>query len=257
MKKINFGIKISLIDINFISKIYDYPDLIKFIEIILIPEFTSKDIDIIKNLKIPYALHLSNSNNGIDMGNINYQKNTLEYIEKINHFSEELNELNPICYIIHPESGDINLSIKNIEKINLSPLAIENMPFKSIFGGQCLGYNPETLKLYFDNIQDLLFCFDINHAIKAAISFEINYIDFIKNFLKFKKPIIFHISGSTLSTEIDEHLHLNKSEYNLMEIKQILLDYNSIINLTFEVPKDNEKGVIADIDNMNYFLNSK
>ncbi len=257
MKKINLGIKISIENFNLLSQIYDNLEIIDFIEVILIPEFNSNDLDIIKNLKIPYVIHLSNSNNGIDMGNVDYNESTLKYIEKINHFSEELKELCPICYIIHPESGDIDFSIKNIKKINLAPLALENMPLKSIYGKRCLGYNPETLNKYFTSIQDLLFCFDFNHAFKAAISLKIDYIDLIKNFIKYKKPTISHISGSTLNSEFDEHLPLNKSQYDIFEVKQILLNCDSKIYLTFETPRDYEKGILDDLDNINYFINLK
>ena len=114
MKKINLGIKISIQNFNFISQIYENKEKIDYIEILLIPDFNSIDIDIIKDLEIPYAIHLSNSNYGIDMGNIKNQESTLNYLEKLNQNSEKLNELNPICYIIHPESGDINYSISNL-----------------------------------------------------------------------------------------------------------------------------------------------
>ncbi|MFX0142251.1 MAG: hypothetical protein ACFFDN_51910 [Candidatus Hodarchaeota archaeon] len=255
MKKINLGIKISIHSFNLIPQIYENKDKIDFIEIILLPDFTPNDLDNIKDLKIPYAIHLSNSNNGIDIGNIKYKETTHNYLEKINQNSDKIHELDPICYIIHPESGDINYSISNLKNIPLSPLALENMPLKSIHGGECLGYNPETLQEYFNDIQNLHFCFDITHAIKAAISLQIDYIEFIKKFLKFKNPTIFHLSGGTLDTETDEHLPLTESQYDLAVIKKILLDYDAILNLTFETPKDYEKGITDDLETLNYFLN--
>lgn len=256
LNNIKFGIKISINNFDILPDIYNNRHLIDFIEILINPDYKIEDIEIIKKLKIPYAIHFPNSNNGIDLGDIKKNKKNIEFIKKINQDIKILNQLNPICYIIHPESGDIDLSIKNLKIIKIKPIAIENMPVKSIYGGNLLGYDPNSLKTYFNEIQGLKFCFDINHAIKAAISKNINYIVFIKEFLKFKRPDLFHISGGNLDIEIDEHLSLDKGKYNLFEIKKVLLNYNSIINLTFETPRNYERRIQDDLNNIKIFLKS-
>lgn len=253
IKNIKFGIKIATQNFSFLPEIYNNDELIDFIEIILIPEFNHDDIDIIKNIRMPYAIHLPNSNYGIDFGDINNNYKNIEFIEKINQFKTKLN---PICYIIHPESGNIDLSIKNIKKLKIKPIAIENMPVKSLFGGNLLGFDINSLKKYFDEIQNLEFCFDINHAIKASISKNIKYIQFINEFLNFKKPKIFHISSGCLDKEIDEHLSLEKGEYEISKIKNLLFNYPDVVYLTFETPRNYEKGIVDDLKNINYFLNS-
>lgn len=253
IKNIKLGIKITTKNFNFIPSIYANQDIIDFIEIILMPEFTSKDIDFIKDLEMPYAIHIPNSNYGIDFGDITKNVKNSYFIDKINQYKDELM---PICYIIHPESGDINLSIKNIKKLKLKPIAIENMPLKSLIEGELLGYDPISLKDYFDQIKDLEFCFDINHAIKTAVSKKIEYITFIKEFLTFKNPIIFHISGGKLNIEFDEHLSLENGDYKIAEIKRILFNYRNIVNLTFETPRNYEKKIEDDLKNMDVFIKS-
>ena len=255
-KNINLGIKISIRNFNFLDEIYANRDLIDFIEIILLPDFNEEDLNSIKNLKLPYVIHLPNSNNRIDFGNINWQNNNLRFIQKINQFENVIIKLKPICYIIHPESGDINLSISNIKQLNLKPLAIENMPLKSLLGGDLLGYDVKNLRNYFKCINELEFCFDINHAIKAAISLNVDYLNFIKKFLTFKKPIIFHISGGNLNIETDEHLSLDKSKYPLSKIKKILFKFGSVVNLTFETPRNYKKYIEDDLKNIRFFINS-
>lgn len=253
IENIRLGTKISTRNFNFIPQIYANQDLIDYIEIIIMPEFTSADIDVISNLKIPYAIHVPNIFYGIDFGNINKNEKNIEYINKINKYK---NQLRPICCIVHPESGDLELSIENIKKVDIKPVALENMTLKSLLGGELIGYDPESLKEYFIKISDLEFCLDINHAIKAAISKKIDYLSFIKDFLSFKNPILYHISGGTMNVEVDEHLPLEKSQYNLSEIKKILLNHNSIVNLTLETPKDYEKGIEDDLQNIKFFLNT-
>ncbi len=253
INNINLGIKIATINLNFIPEIYSNKNIVDFIEIILLPDFNREDIQIIKNLKLPYAIHIPNSNDNIDFGDIKYQINNAEYIERINNIKDDLT---PFCYIVHPESGDIELSIKNLKKLKTKPLAIENMPKKSIYGGDLLGYNIKGLKKYFDEIDGLEFCFDINHAIKTSISEKIDYFKFIKDMLIFKKPIIFHLSGGNMDIQVDEHLSLYEGNYNLADIKQILIKYREPVYLTFETPRNYENKIEDDLKNINFFINS-
>jgi len=253
LKNIKFGVKIATRNFNFIPEIYTNKSIIDYIEIILMSDFTSKDIEIIKNLEMPYALHIPNAFYGIDFGDISKNAQNLEYIEKINKY---VNDLNPLCVIIHPETGDINLSIENIKKIKLKPLALENMPYKSLVENDLLGYDILSLREYFKQIPNLEFCLDINHAIKVTISKKIDYQKFIKELIAFKKPIIFHISGGNLNKEKDEHLPLDKGDYNIAQIKEILFEYKEELYLTFETPKDYRKGIKDDLWDMKIFLES-
>ena len=205
INNIKLGVKISTKNFNFIPEIYANRKTIDFLEIILISDFTARDIEIIKNLDLPYCLHLPNAFHGIDFGDISKNTKNLDYIKKINNLSDNLN---PLCIIIHPETGDIDLSIENMKKIRLEPLALENMPYKSLLDNDLLGFDVESLKSYFNQIPNLEFCLDINHAIKAAVSKKKDYIEFLNEFLNFRRPIIFHIAGGNVSIEIDEHLPL-------------------------------------------------
>ncbi|MFX1500405.1 MAG: hypothetical protein ACFFDH_05505 [Promethearchaeota archaeon] len=228
-------------------------EIIDFIEIILLSDFTLEEIEIIKNLKMPYVIHIPSSNYGIDFGKKTNDSQNLNYIKKINLYRKNLN---PICYIIHPESGDINFSIKNIKRLKIKPIALENMPIKSLIEGELLGFDPTDLKKYFCKIKNLEFCLDINHAIKAAISKKVDYIQFIKELLALKKPIIFHISGGNFHTEVDEHLPLDESNYDIIEIKKVLTNLDYFVNLTFETPRNYKKKIIDDLKNMKFFIDS-
>jgi len=168
-----------------------------------------------------------------------------------NNFSK----LNPICYIVHPESGDLNLSISNIEKLLIKPIAIENMPVKGIHGENMLGYDSNSLGDYYKKIRNLEFCLDINHAIKASITLKKDPYDFVLELIKFKKPLIFHIAGGDMSEEIDNHLNLNEGNYDIAKIKKILLKINYKIYLTFEIPRDTNYGIEDDLRNMKLFIN--
>lgn len=252
IRNINFGIKISSSQFNLLPSIYNQK-LIDFVEIILSYDFKTTELLEINKLQIPYAIHLPTSKSGFDLGDSESLKTNQGLIEKINKFNEKFAMLNPICYIIHPESGNYDLSIKFLRKLNIKPLALENMPLRGIFGYNLIGYNPSTIKIFFDEIPDLEFCLDINHAIKSSISFEEDNLKMIKNFVEFKRPIIFHISGGNLNVEVDEHLHLNEGQYNIFEIKNYLFTLDFPVYLTFETPKNLQHGIRDDIKNMKIF----
>ena len=254
IKNIKLGVKISTNNFDLLSEIYTNQELIDFIEILLDPEFTTKDIGIIRNLGLPYSIHFPNSNNGIDFGDLTKNRENLEFIDRINQYRNRLSDLKPICYIIHPESGDIELSIANIQKLKIEPLALENMPILGIHGEKMLGYDVNSLNLYFKRLEKLKFCFDINHAIKAAISMKRDYLLFVRELLEFKKPILFHISGGNLNIETDEHLALDEGQYNISKIKEILLNYNQNVSLTFETPRNYENKINDDLKNMEFFM---
>lgn len=256
LKNIRFGIKIAIKNFDWLPEIYAHSREFDFIEVIFPPNFTAKDIKMIKNLELPYTIHLPNSNYGIDLGDVKRVNENSAWIKRINKFSDKLDELKPICYIIHPESGDIELSIINIKKLKIKPIALENMPVKGIYGGELLGYDPNSLRTYFERIHDLEFCFDITHAIKAAFSMKIDHLSFIRKFLEFKKPILFHISGGTMNVEVDEHFSLEKGEYNLSEIKNFLFNCNYNINLTLETPKNFDIRILEDLKNQEFFKNA-
>ena len=82
LNNIKFGIKISINNFDMLPDIYNNRHLIDFIEILLNPDYKIEDIEIIKKLKIPYAIHFPNSNNGIDLGDIKKIKKILNSSKK-------------------------------------------------------------------------------------------------------------------------------------------------------------------------------
>jgi len=247
-----FGIKISTESLDYYKEIKQNSDIIDFIEITLKPNFNEKDLERIRIFEFPLIFHLANSNDNINFGEKKKQIMNQEYILKINNYIDSFREINPLCYIVHPESGNIDLSIRNIKNLMIAPLAIENMPVKGIYGGELLGYSTKTIKIFFQKIQNLELCLDINHAIKASISLEVDSFKFLREFIQFRTPRIFHIAGGDSATEIDNHLHLNEGNYDLNQIISILKKIKDPIYLTFETPRY-LKGINEDLYNMQYF----
>lgn len=251
-KNINLGLKIANTDFGLIPEIYSHLNLIDYLEVILLPEFEAQDIKVIGELKLPYVIHLAHSGHGIDFGDESKSEANLRYINKINRLAKSLK---PICWNLHPESGSVKLAISNIKKLEIENIALENMPELSLHGGTLLGSTPGKIRVFFKRLPNLKFCFDFGHAIKTALLKQVGYLDFIRKFIKFKRPSVFHLSDGSLEQQVDEHLPLGEGNYDLSQIKQILLNFQGKINLTFETPREIEKGIEDDLESINFFKN--
>ena len=247
---IKLGIKLKPPEFNLLPEIYENQDIIDFIEVLISPDFTVNELVAIKNFKLPYSIHFPHLGEKIDFGNVKQTRYNQEFIERVNSHRNLFDQLRPLCYIMHPESQDVKLSIENIKKLIVKPLAIENMPYKFKTGGYRLAHDPEAIKLYFEALPELEFCLDLNHVVKTAICQSLNYLELIKNFITLKKPIHFHIADGNLSSEYDEHLAIGQGNYDISTIKSILLDIESIVFLTFETPRINKESIEDDLRNM-------
>jgi len=256
INNIKFGIKIKTQEFHLLPEIYENLDKIDFIEVLISPYYTFDELEVIKNFKLPYSIHFPHLTEKIDFGNAQQEQFNQKFLEKFNSSKKLFDQLSPLCYIIHPESGDVQLSIKNIKRLRIKPLAIENMPYKFASGGTRLAHVPEAINPFFENIPGLEFCLDLNHAVKTAVCESLDYIELIEEFIKLKNPIHFHIADGNLSSEFDEHLAIGKGNYDISRIKNILLDIKSIVNLTFETPRRNTDNISDDLNNIKAFIES-
>ena len=149
---IKFGIKIRTDEFYLLPEIYENQDVIDFIEVLISPDFTNDELVIIKNFPLPYSIHFPHLGKSIDFGNAKQAGYTQKFIERINFHKKTFDQLRPLCYIVHPESGDVELSVENIKKLPVKPLAIENMPYKFASGGYRLAHIPEDIMLFFEKI---------------------------------------------------------------------------------------------------------
>ena len=253
---IKFGIKINTGEFHLLPEIYDNQDVINFIEVLIPPEFTRNDLAIIRDFNLPYCIHFPHLKHNIDFGNSKQAGYNQKFIEKINAHKKSFDQLQAFCYIVHPESGNVEMSIENIRKLQIKPLAIENMPYKFSSGGNRLAHVPETIRPYFEKMPDIEFCLDLNHAVKTAISESLEYIELIKRFMKLKKPIHFHIADGDMNSEYDDHLAIGRGNYDIPRIKRLLLNFESTVYLTFETPRINKDHIEDDLINMKMFMES-
>lgn len=236
-----FGIKIWSVNKEHvkIAKKYFLKKEFDYIELTAIKNSFDKEIlSFIKG--IPIIIHCDNNN-------VNFAKEELyeENVTAIKEAQKFADFLNAKYIIIHPgHDGGISNVNKLLSEFKDDRFCIENMPGK-------------TADLRFDNVgrtyDELIkikinkFCLDISHAIKAAITLDIDIFDNIKEFLKLD-PVIFHISDSHLNNEIDEHLDIGDGEYDFKKIFSLINKKEKLI--TLETPKIYYDSLEKDINNI-------
>ena len=120
------------------------------------------------------------------------------------------------------------------------------MPKVGLFDEAMVGYSPEQISELMGS--KFGFCFDMNHAIKAAVSLNRDYKEYIKEFLKLN-PSYFHISDGNLANEKDEHLSIGEGNYDFGFLMQYV---SSILSkyITLETPRRNLESFNEDLANL-------
>lgn len=199
-----------------------------YIELTFVPD---TDIEPFLNRDIEYIVHLPTDRHDVNIGDKNRVKENFKILEK---GLKWVDKLNAKYAILHPGYGKIKDVKSFLKELKDERILIENMPVVGLDGEDMVGYSKKELDELMNN--KFRFCFDLNHAIKAAISLNEDYTEYIKKLLKLD-PQMFHIADGRLDFEKDEHLDIGKGEY----------DWNFLMNLikesdcnyvTLETPRD-------------------
>ncbi|MEI7719274.1 MAG: TIM barrel protein [archaeon] len=152
---------------------------------------------------------------------------------------EVANFCNSDRIVVHPgkienENCSKENSINLLKNIKDKRIILENMPGRyenRIF----LGSTPEEMEEFLTKTNKG-FCFDINHAISAAITNKLEPYSFIEQFLKLN-PSQIHLGGQTLPDDTT-HISFGESNIDLNKVIRILPENSEVI---LEVTQDIEK----------------
>ena len=215
-----------------------FEEKVDFFEIMAIE---TNDYDFIKELKLPIVVHSQHRMFGVNAADKKKQKRNLSSI----NFAKKIADLsNARKIILHPgeinnENCSIEQAISFIKNIDDKRVIIENIPAEAKINRFCK--TPAETKEFMKETGKG-FCFDINHAIWAAIILKEDYIKFIKEFLKLK-PVHYHFGGQKIK-QLNipwyerEHLALRDSDFDLKEVlKLIPKDAEITLETTIDVEK--------------------
>lgn len=220
------------------KKVFDY------IELLVIPGTPISPFII----DVPFIIHIPHQAHGVNIGEMDKKEYNLR---KINECLEWADRLEAEYLILHAGYGSMKYAKELLNNITDSRILIENMPKVGINGESMIGYTSFQIKELIDN--NMGFCLDFGHAVKAAFSVKMNYKDYIKEFLKLK-PEVFHISDGMLSSDRDEHLNIDEGEYDIEYMYRRIIECNKS-RVTLETPRHNISSLHEDILNAKLLKN--
>jgi deoxyribonuclease IV len=211
-----------------------------YVEITPIP---GTDVDIFSPYKVPFVIHVTTERHSVNIADNNKRIYNLKIIKECIRWADELNAE---YLILHPGYGRLENAKEFLKNINDPRFLIENMPMKGVSDEKMTGFTPEQIKdLTLDRFG---FCLDFGHAIKASVSLNVDYKDFLKDFLTLK-PEMFHISDGLLKEEKDEHMDIGAGEYDFDYLMDCVKK-NERKQVTLETPKKNTESLDDDKENL-------
>lgn len=237
-----FGLKLWSTNQNVISQAEQLinENVFQYIELTPIP---NTQIDAFLSYNLPYTIHITTENYGVNIADKEKQAYNFNVI---NNCIEWADQLKAKYLILHPGFGSFTSAIEFLEYIEDKRILIENMPKVGLKEEKMIGYSP-------DQISELIgtkygFCFDFNHAIKAALSLKTDYKEYIKKFL-ILNPSYFHIADGKLNNDKDEHLNIGEGQYDFDFLGKYI--FSKTINcLTLETPRKCPKSLKEDKENL-------
>lgn len=221
-------------------------NVFQYIELMPIPD---TEITPFMEAGIPYVIHITTETYGL---NIADKEKKIFNLKTINNCIEWADKLNAKQLILHPGFGLIDDAINYLKDITDKRILIENMPKIGLNNEDMIGYTSEQIKELMDN--KFGFCLDFGHAIKASVSLNRDYRDFLLEFMRLK-PDMFHLSDGDTRNEKDEHLPLGDGNFDITYIMKCIKESESK-KVTLETPRHNNS-FNEDLTNINYLKSTK
>jgi len=230
--------------------IHEYLDnKVDFFEVMAVQ---GRNYSCLTGFSVPIIIHAEHRGFGANPADISRRE---QDIKSLNFARKIADYVNANKIIVHPgviEKGNKNCNLENavnfFKEINDGRILIENLPFHKNEISLC--QITDEIK-YFIQETNMLFCFDINHAIASFGQINGDF-NFIEKYLELN-PAHYHIGGQNLKT-MEDHLHLFDSN---LPLEKILKYYPFDAEITLEtgvdakkVEKDVEiiKGVLRELD---------
>ena len=218
-------------DLKFLQ---EFEGKVDFFEIMAIDNPRREIIEFLTKTKTPIIIHAQHRGFGVNNADKSKEEKNNQAIKTAIKLAEKVGAKK---IITHPGELDNKncseeQSINFIRKINDKRVIIENLPYHN---KTRLCSTLEDTSKYLKETNSGL-CFDINHAISAALELKEDYIEFVKKFIKLK-PTHYHLGGQKIKGDIT-HLCFKDSDIDLKKVIEIL---PKDAEVTLEVTTDLEK----------------
>ncbi len=202
---------------------------------------------------IPFIIHAPHFAHGFNLAKKDKEESNLAIYREVKQFADELDA--PHIIFHGGIEGDIEETARQLANFNEPRALIENKPYRAPLGEKklCRGYSIQEISKIINETGCGL-CLDIGHAICSANSLNEEPYNYLKQFNDLA-PIMYHISGNIIDSDVDKHLHLCEGNYDYKKIFDII-NCDSYISIeTNKDFKENLKDYEEDIFYMKGFVN--
>ncbi|MCK4589145.1 MAG: TIM barrel protein [Nanoarchaeota archaeon] len=246
--KIDYGLKLWSTNNRLFKKARELieKDLFQYIELYVVPEsFDANKLTALKGFSI--IIHAPHFQHNFNLSKFNLKENNKKIFQEVKKVADFFDSK---FIILHPGvGGDIRSTITQLNELGSNKILIENMPKIGLNKEILIGFNLDEIKEIIQS-GDFNFCLDLAHAIKSAISQNLDYKHYIKQLLQLN-PKLFHISDGNTGNGEDEHLSLGKGNFDLKFLKRCIEESEAKM-VTLETPKRNFFSLTEDVKNVEY-----
>jgi deoxyribonuclease-4 len=217
-----------------------------YIELYIIPGSFEETIDKWKGLAASFVIHAPHSFHDVNFAKSEkWQGNQRRFIEA-QRFADALSST---IIIIHGgNNGTFEEALRQLALLDESRMALENKPKVGLDDDECVGFSPEEFQKAFDSGVIKQTVLDFGHAVCAANSLKLNYLNLIRELAGFN-PVVFHLSDGDASSEKDTHFNLGKGNMNISGFISNLPDGGLV---TLETPRNTSTGLEDFVSDINF-----
>lgn len=242
MSGIRYGLKLWSTNVSLLPAAAQLisDSVFQYVEINPVPD---TKIEPFLSYNIPFIIHITTERHGLNIADPAKKQTNCTRISDCLHWADELNA--SYC-ILHPGFGDADHATRFLDNISDPRILLENMPKTGINGESMIGYSPEQMISMMGS--RFGFCLDINHAIKAALSLDVPYWEYVMKFCDLN-PSMYHIADGSLSSDRDEHLPIGSGDYDFRNLETLYAQRKNMM-ITLETPR-NLESLGEDLNNRN------
>lgn len=190
-----------------------------------------------------YVVHCASDRHGLNIGDPSRTTSNLELIAEAIRWADELGA---VYIVVHPGWGSLSAAVELLDQLPDHRYLIENMPKVGIGGEEMVGHTPEQIAVLKGD--RFGFCFDLNHALKAASALGTPTLDFLSGFVPLE-PSLLHVADGRSANVLDEHLDIGEGDYDFDLLSGIILDSRARM-LTLETGRRPATGLGDDVRNL-------
>lgn len=244
---VKIGLKLYSTDTSFIDDAGDlYGTYFDYVELYTVPGTHSSSVKTWKSRAFPFIIHAPHSFHGVNLARQDFRESNRLHMNEAKRFADDLQARTIIVHGGH--SGPFRETLDQLLSLKDERFALENKPVRGLFGETCVGTTPAEFALALEAGAVKTTVLDFVHAGCAALSYGMDPIAVVRDFLAFD-PGVFHLSDGDPLSEKDTHYNFGRGGLDIPGYVSFIPEDSMV---TIEAPRDPERKLESFIEDSKY-----